>query len=60
MENGVEVDSYPNMELAHPAIVALKNANPEKNYGISIEGPGNPLSEYIPPTQPLSTGTQPI
>ena len=60
MENGVEVDSYESMELAHPAIMELIKNNPDKHYRMAIDGPGNPLTPYEGPTQPTTTGTQTI
>jgi len=60
MENGVEVDSYESMELAHPAIMELIKNNPDKQYGMAIDGPGNPLTPYVQQAQPKTSGTNPI
>jgi hypothetical protein len=48
------------MDALHPRLQALAEANPDNHYSIVIDGPGKPLIPYVEPTQPTTTGTQPI
>ena len=54
------VDQDSSMDALHPRLQALAEANPDNHYSIIIDGPGKSLIPYVEPTQPTTTGTQPI
>jgi len=63
VNNNEQVDQDSNMEALYARLLVLAEANPDKDYGILIDGPGNPAPQEAPAeqsAQPISTGTQPI
>jgi hypothetical protein len=58
--NGVYIDQDTSMELLWPRLQDLIKNNPTQQYHIAIDGPGNPLTPYVGPKQPTTTGTNTI